>query len=26
LAELPLPSNYLGRDVKLIMPIDFKLE
>lgn len=23
--ELPLPSNYQGRDVKLIIPIDFKL-
>lgn len=26
LDELPLPSNYQGRDVKLIIPIDFKLE
>lgn len=26
LAELPLPSNYEGRDIKLILLIDFKLE
>jgi protein TonB len=26
LAELPLPSSYFGRDVKLIMPVEFKLK
>ncbi len=26
LAELPLPSSYYGRDVKLIMPVEFKLK
>ena len=26
LAELPLPNSYHGRDVMLIMPIDFKLK